>query len=232
MNRDDALEFFGDQGALLAELLRAHQADGADFRVDLQAGKFWWENKAGIPLVQARTRVLCSYALSNQSVLMGWANQSLPANARIEPVDGMLKAYEEQSEEDAWGLAAEAAVGVGAEYIYRAPNPQMWVFLALWDAAPATTDAATAPQAPRRHVLALLDHMGAMEPSEERSTLMRNYGQSLSESAVDFHAGQPWAELVGEIGRRLATLATADDAAADDGLAELRVLAAAGLEAP
>ena len=231
MTRDDALEYFGGQAQRLADLLRDHGAEGADFRVDLREGKFWWQDASGKPLVQARTRVICSYALSNESVLMAWANESLPAAARIDAVEGMEPAYEEQSGSDAWGLAAEAAAAGGADFIYRAPNPQMWIFLALWDVGAAHDDSATAPRPPRKHVIELLDHLGAMEPSEARATLMRNYGKALCESAEDFHVGQPWAALVGEIGRLLVENASAADADADDMLAELRVRADAGLEA-
>ena len=231
MNRDDALDFFGGQAQILAALLKAHNAEGADFRVDLREGKFWWQDASGTPLVEARTQVICSYALSNESVLMAWANESLPGPARIDAVEGMEGAYEGQEEADAWGLAAEAAATGGADFIYRAPNPQMWIFLALWDVGVAGAEAATPPRPPRKHVLELLDHLGAMEPSEERAVLMRNYGSALCESATDFHAGRPWAELVGEIGSRLVAMSTAEDTEADDTLAELRVRADAELEA-
>lgn len=229
MDGEAALEIFDAQGQVLASILRAHGAEGVDYRVDLRSEKFWWQGSDGVPLVQARTRVICSYALSNQSVLMGWANKSLPAQACIAPVQGMSDSYSELSERGAWQVAAQAALGAGAHFLYRAPNPQMWIFLGLWDVKTAESGAQTAPRSPRQHVLAVLQQLSGVEVAGHRRVLMRNYGASLRESASGLHAGQPWEAVVDGIGARLVALADADESEIAGGFAEMVAEAEAGL---
>ena len=229
MSPADALDFFTTKAQVLGSVLRAHDAENADFRVDLREGKFWWQDSDGVPLLEARTAVVCTYALSNQSVLMAWGNQSLPPSACLPAVEDMQMAYDGQTAGDVWALAAQAAAGAGAEFLYRAPNPQTWIFLALWGVRTAGDDAATPPRAPRKHVLEILDHLRGMRPSEEQVLLLTNYGTALCESAVDFHAGHPWAALVGDIGARLVALASAAEDEVEAALAALKAEAEEGL---
>ena len=181
--------------------------------------------RVGKPL-QARTRVICSYALSNESVLMAWANESLPAAARIDAVEGMEPAYEEQSGSDAGAWRPGGSAG-GADLSIGHPIPRCG---SSWRSGTWGRPMTIRPlRRPRKHVIELLDHLGAMEPSEARH-LDAQLRKALRESAEIF----TWATraaLVGEIGRLLVENASAADADADDMLAELRVRADAGLEA-
>ena len=57
--------------------LQEHKADQAPYRVDLEKRKIYWVDQYELSLVVADCRVLLSYALSNNSIMMGWANRSL-----------------------------------------------------------------------------------------------------------------------------------------------------------
>ena len=133
MDDDTLKETWNERGRRLQALLEAYGAVDLDFRVDLGKCRLWWQHDDGTPVVVASARVLLSYALSNRSVLMGWANRSLPPDASVSVVAGVPERIPEGSEADAWTWARRVAEASGAHFIYRAPKPQSWVFLGLWD---------------------------------------------------------------------------------------------------
>ncbi len=121
-----------DKQEQLKHFLAEHQAEEAPYRVDLGEGKIFWVNEMGLSLAVADCKVLLSYALSNRSILMAWANASLAPDTGIEALDGFESIYHDCDPEHVWQLAMAAADEVGAEALYRAPSPQSWVMLGLW----------------------------------------------------------------------------------------------------
>lgn len=195
---------------LLASMLRAHDAEKCDWRVDLGRGAFWWQRSDGTPVVVASTRGICSFALSNRSFLMAWANRSLPPNAAIPSIDGMAEAGT-TDEAGAWALAMEAGLRSGAHFLYRAPTPQMWIFLGLWDVRTAgPQDApfeAGSPWPHAKHVVQTLREGLGTRPDPDLRTLLRNYGQTFRESRI--HRGTPHEAPLTALGEALITLADA-----------------------
>lgn len=202
---------------VLTALLRAAGAEHHDFRVDLGLGRFWWQDPtSGRPSVVAETKVLGSWALSNRSVLAGWANKSLPPTATISAVLGVPERAICASEGEAWDWALSIAEGAGAHFVYRAPNAQSWIFLGLWSVRTAGPgDAPFAPGPPWAHVRYVLEQLSGPRADAERRTLMRNYGRTFVEDPL--RRGMPWEALHGELGAALIRLADeAPDAAALD----------------
>lgn len=201
---------WGPRQELLASTLRELGAKNCDWRVDLGRGAFWWQRKDGTPVVVASTRGICSFALSNRSFLMAWANRSLPPGVAIPPVEGMDEAGT-TDEAGAWAIAMEAGLRVGAHFLYRAPTPQMHIFLGLWDVRPAgPDDAPFAVGSPWPHaqrvVSTLRESLGA-RPDPELRTLLRNYGQTFLTSEV--HRGTPDEAALKALGVALEALADA-----------------------
>ena len=195
---------------LLASLLRGHDAEKCDWRVDLGKGLFWWQRADGTPVVVASTRGICSFALSNRSFLMAWANQSIPKGAAIPEIDGMPPAGN-TDEAGAWAVAMEAGLRSGAHFLYRAPTPQMWIFLGLWDvrtAGPGDTPfEAGSPWPHAQHVVSTLREGIGTRPDPELRVLLRNYGQTFRESRI--HRGGPHEAALTELGDALVALADA-----------------------
>lgn len=205
----------------LQALLERQGAAHHDWRADLLQGRFWWQHpETGVPEVVASAKVLCSYALSNRSLLAGWANGSLPPGAAIEPVPGVPDHVAEADEGEAWTYALRLADGAKAHHVYRAPNPQSWVFLGLWDVRPASPgDEPFAARPPWEFVRDVLQELLQGGDPREQATLMRNYARTFIERPVD--QGTPWQKDVQAAGRRLAELADLPAEEQADGLRAL-----------
>lgn len=206
--RDDS---WPARAALLRQLLEAHDAADCDYRADLGRARFWWQSKRdGRPLVVAEARVLCSYALSNRTLLAAWANAQLPAVAAVAAVHDVVDVVDDADEADAWAYACAIADGCGAEFVYRAPNPQTWVFLGLWNVrAAADDDDAFVAAAPWPHARAVVGALLRVVDPAHRRTLARNYGRSFEENALV--AGTAWEAPLRAAGRQLMALAERDD---------------------
>ncbi len=227
---DDDLEArWATRQELLQTMLRAHGALGHDWRVDLAVGRFWWQAPGTAkPVVVASTRVLCSYALSNKSVLMGWANKSLPSSATVPRIAGIDDGYRDQEGVDAWRHAMRIADATSAHFLYRAPSAQSWVFLGLWDVrTAAANEAPFAAGSPWPHVRAVITELARMvaEAPDEARTLARNYGQTFIEDHL--REGTSHAAPLRAVGARLVGLASGDAGVLADELEALRAEVAA-----
>lgn len=168
-----------------------HKAEDAAYRVDLTQGKIFWVDQMGLSLVVADCKVLLSYALSNESVLMAWANESLGAGVGVEAVDGFEPLYPNCSEEEVWSLTTEVAQAVNAEALYRAPSPQSWVMLALWNLRPGGPEQFHSGS-PQQYVLTVLTKLKAHNAFEELPRLLDNYAQSFLQLADHPHRGSDY----------------------------------------
>lgn len=205
----------------LQALLAANGAAGLDFRADLGKGRFWWQDADGRPVMVSSVRLLLSYALSDQSVLMGWANRSVPSHATVPTVAGVAERIPDCSEADAWMWVRRVADTAGAHFIYRAPSPQSWVFLGLWDVRRAGEgDDPFVVASPWPHVVDVLASLiEALAEGRDVRVLARGYGRTFIESHV--HRGTPAGERLRSIGERLAALADREPADLGPSLAAL-----------
>jgi hypothetical protein len=204
---DDALkERWNARGLRLRALLEAYGAAALEFRADLGKGRLWWQHDDGTPVVVASARLLLSYALSNRSILMGWANRSLAPDASVPAVGGMPERIAACSEADAWMWARRVADASGADFIYRAPNPQSWMFLGLWDVRkPVEDDAQFLAGSPWSHVARVLEDLAeALAEGRDIRVLAHGYGRTFAESHV--HRGTTEGERLRSIGEQLAAL--------------------------
>ena len=185
--------------------LQEHHADKAPYRVDLEKRKIYWVNESGLSLVVADCRVLLSFALSNKSVMMGWANTSLNPGSSVEPVDGMADIHPDCEEGDVWSLAVEAASAAGAEAIYRTPSPQSWVLLALWNLRSGGSEQFTSGS-PREHILQVIDSLLYHLDIEEREVLLDNYAESFLQMASHPYKGTEHAKPLQDVARKFRNL--------------------------
>ena len=208
MNDDAALfERWTVRQRRLEGLLDELGGAGLDFRADLELGRFWWQDPSGRPIVVASTRLLLSFALSDASILCGWANRSIPANATVPAVVGISPRIHDCTEADAWQVAMNIADAVGAHYIYRVPTPQSSAFLALWDVrAAGDDDAPFAPGSPWPHVNDVLTELAsALDEGRNIEALANGYGRRFAEDHA--RRGTVLEAPLRAIGERLAAIA-------------------------
>jgi Family of unknown function (DUF6882) len=216
----DFVEWQKKQDSFL-EFLKKHGADEAPYRVDLEKRKIYWVNKAGLSLVVADCRVLLSYALSNKSVMMGWANVSLADGSFIEPIEGMEDIYPDCAPEHVWQLAMRAAEGARAEAIYRTPSPQSWVLLGIWNLRPGGAEQFTSGS-PQNHVLKVLQSLVSHDDFEERQVLMDNYAESFLQMANHPYKGTHFEKRLKDVARGLRnSLVVEDEAMQSEALGQL-----------
>lgn len=159
--------------------------------MDLLTKKIFWVNEAGLSLVVADCRVLLSYALSNNSVLMAWANESLDPEVGVEPVDGLEALYTDCDPHDVWALSTKVGEAVGAEALYKAPSPQSWVMLGLWNLRPGGAEQFHSGS-PREYVLTVLEKLRAHIEFDDLALLMDNYAESFLQLADHPHKSGPF----------------------------------------
>ncbi len=182
--------------------LREHGAEEAPYRVDLGERKIFWIDEMGLSLVVADCRVLLSYALSNRSVMMAWANSSLSADCGIPELDGFPPYFTEQEPTDVWELAVEAATAVKADAIYRSPSPQSWVMLGLWNLRPGGAEQFYSGS-PRSHVLMVLFRLTDHPNAEEWPVLLDNYAESFLQMAGHPHKGTEYEQELRDTARSM-----------------------------
>lgn len=203
--------------------LKEHGAEKAPYRVDLEKRKIYWVNEMGLSLVVADCRVILSYALSNNSVMMAWVNSSLKDEATIEPVDGMDDVYPDCEPEDVWRLAVAAATVADAEAIYRTPSPQSWVLLALWNLRPGGAEQFTTGS-PRAHVVQVVQSLFEYPDFDERLVLLDNYAESFLQMASHPYKGTEYEARLKDTAREFRNLLVHQDIDQQDaGLLKIRL---------
>lgn len=162
--------------------LQDHGADKAPYRVDLEQRKIYWVDQHELSLVVADCKVLLSYALSNSSVMMAWANRSLAPGSAVDPVEGLDDIYSDCDPEQVWYLSTHVATHADAEAIYRTPSPQSWVMLGLWNLRPGGAEQFTSGS-PKDHVLQVIHSLLSHPDFDERQVLIDNYAESFLQMA-------------------------------------------------
>jgi hypothetical protein len=220
-NNDELTKRWIERQDRLDALIDAHRAGGLNYSCDLNKGRFWWRRADGTPVVVASARALLSYALSDRSILMGWANSSFPPHATVSSIAGIPEHIAKCSEADAWLWARRVADASGAHFIYQAPSPQSLLFLGLWDVRTAAEgEDPFVPGLPWPHVVDVLEHMiEALDSGRDVRGLARNYGRTFVESHV--HRGTAVGDRLRGIGERLAALAEREPPDVGPGLAAL-----------
>ena len=202
----------------LRTFLAKHGAEDAPYRVDLGEKKIFWVDSLGLSLAVADCKVLLSYALSNRSVMMAWANSSLAVNCGVEEIEGFESYYPDCSHEDVWSLATDAGTAVGAEALYRAPSPQSWVMLALWNLRAGGAEQFYSGS-PRNHVLTVLSRLVDHPHPEELAVLLDNYSESFLQMAGHPHKSTDFERELQDTARSMRNLL---GQANDEGLPALR----------
>lgn len=175
------------------EFLQTHGADEAPYRVDLDKLKIYWVDERELSLVVADCKVLLSYALSNNSIMMGWANISLQEGSAIDPVEGVDPIYSDCDPEQVWSLACFVADQAGAEAIYRTPSPQSWVMLGLWNLRPGGAEQFTSGS-PKGHIVQVIESIQMVREISERKVLLDNYAESFLQMATHPYKATDYAD--------------------------------------
>jgi hypothetical protein len=210
----------------LRDFLRSHGAEDAPYRVDLSERKIFWVDPLGLSLAVADCKVLLSYALSNRSVMMAWANSSLAADCGIPEIDGFDPYYADCEPEDVWSLATDAGSAVQAEALYRAPSPQSWVMLGLWNLRSGGSEQFYSGS-PKSHVLTVLGRLMDHPYPDELAVLLDNYSESFLQMAGHPHKSTDFEKELQDTARSMRNLlGLATDEGMEDLRAELERLAA------
>lgn len=172
----------------LRTFLEKHGAAEAPYRVDLGERKIFWVDQHGLSLVVADCKVLLSYALSNRSVMMAWANSSLTPDCGISELEGFHPYYSSCEPEDVWSLATGVGSAIEAEALYRAPSPQSWVMLGLWNLRPGGPEQFYSGS-PKSHILTVLKRLLEHPHPSELAVLLDNYSESFLQMAAHPHKG-------------------------------------------
>lgn len=171
-----------DKQAAFLSFLQEHGAEQAPYRVDLEEQKIYWVDEHELSLVVADCKVLLSYALSNHSVMMGWANRSLMPGCAVDKVEEIDDVYADCHPEEVLALATYVADKAGAQAIYRTPSPQSWVMLGLWNLRTGGAEQFTSGS-PASHVLQVVVSLLNHPDFEERQVLLDNYAESFLQMA-------------------------------------------------
>lgn len=174
-----------------SQFLIDHGAEKASYRVDLEKCLVYWVDDQELSLAVADCKVILSYALSNRSVMMGWANYSLPEGSGIDEIEGFQDIYTDCEEKNVWALTTAAAEEVDAEAIYRTPSPQWWVMLALWNIRPGGAEQFISGS-PRDHVLRIVENLIRHPDLDERQILIDNYAESFIQMANHPYRATPF----------------------------------------
>jgi hypothetical protein len=207
-----------DKQDRLRAFLASHGAEDAPYRVDLGERKIYWVDEQGLSLVVADCKVLLSYALSNRSVMMAWANSSLAPECGIPEIDGFEEDYPDCEPEDVWSLATDAGSAVGAQALYRAPSPQSWVMLGLWNMRPGGPEQFYSGS-PRSHVLTVLNRLVDHPYPDELAVLLDNYAESFLQMAGHPHKSTDFEKELQDTARGMRNLL---GLTIDDRMPELR----------
>ena len=208
--------------AKMQQFLDERNAGDAPCRVDLTKCKIYWVDDLGLSLAVADCRVLLSYALSNNSVLLAWANSSLSEESSIEPIEGVDDLYPDSEPFKAWELAVRVATEVKADAIYRVPSPQSWVFLGIWNLRPGGAEQFTSGS-PKNHVLQVLHSLLTHPDPSERQVLLDNYAESFLQMASHPYKMTEFEERLRDTARSLRNLLVYEEQEKQDkGLTELR----------
>lgn len=202
----------------LRSFLEEHGAADAPYRVDLSEQKIFWVDPLGLSLAVADCKVLLSYALSNKSVMMAWANSSLAPGCGISEVEGFEEYYPDCEHEDVWSLATDAATAVGSEAIYRAPSPQSWVMLGLWNLRSGGSEQFYSGS-PKGHVLTVLGRLMDHPYPEELAVLLDNYSESFLQMAGHPHKSTDFEKELQDTARTMRNLL---GASTEEGMPKLR----------
>jgi hypothetical protein len=189
----------------LREFLAEHGAEEAPYRVDLAARKIFWIDPMGLSLAVADCKVLLSYALSNRSVMMAWANSSLAPNCGITEIEGFDSYYPDCEPGDVWSLAVEASTAVEADALYRAPSPQSWVMLGLWNLRAGGSEQFFSGS-PKAHVLTVLSRLMEHPYADELAVLLDNYSESFLQMAGHPHKGTEYEAELRDTAREMRNL--------------------------
>jgi len=156
-------------------LLKLQAMDAADYeyRADLRDGRFVWLSPEGHVAVEAKAKVVCSWARSTSVVVMAWVDP-LMREVGISRIENMPSEMDNVNEAGAWHAAMRAAEACCAEYIYRVPTPHASYFLALWELRPSRIDSGFCPSTPVGLVLRGLSEIrGAVASRAEPSDVVR-----------------------------------------------------------
>ena len=201
--------------------LQEHKADQAPYRVDLEKRKIYWVDEFELSLVVADCRVLLSYALSNNSIMMGWANRSLAEGCAVKKVPDLDDLYVDCGPDEVWALSTYVASHAGAEAIYRTPSPQSWVMLGLWNLRPGGPEQFTSGS-PKHHVLQVIESLLHHPDFNERQVLLDNYAESFLQMASHPYKQSRFNIVLKDTARRFRNLlALGDEEKQNEGLREM-----------
>lgn len=186
----------------LRDFLTKYGAADAAYRVDLSERKIFWVDALGLSLVVADCKVLLSYALSNRSVMMAWANTSLAPDCGVDETEGFDSYYGDCDPEDVWEITTEIGSVVGAEALYRAPSPQSWVMLALWNLRQGGAEQFYSGS-PSNHVITVLQRLIEHPNHSELAVLLDNYAESFLQMAGHPHKGSEFEAVLKDAARRM-----------------------------
>jgi len=199
-----------ERGQELLLKLQAMEAADYEYRADLRDGRFVWLSPEGHVAVEAKAKVVCSWARSTSVVVMAWVDP-LMREVGISRVEGMASEMDDVNEAGAWHAAMRAAEACVAEYIYRVPTPHASYFLALWELRPSRIDSGFCPSTPVGLVLRELSEIRSAvasraEPSDVVRERLLNAGSALIYQADYAYRTTEWVGRLRRTGQTLTKL--------------------------
>jgi hypothetical protein len=210
-----------EKQAEFLQFLETHSADKAPYRVDLEEKKIYWVDEHELSLVVADCKVLLSYALSNNSVMMAWANRSLAPGSAVEQVEELDDVYADCDQEQVWALSTFVAGHAGAQAIYRTPSPQSWVMLGLWNLRAGGAEQFTSGS-PKSHVLQVIQSLLRHPDFDERQVLLDNYAESFLQMASHPYKQTEYDPALKDAARKFRNLLVYEEEVQNQGLLELQ----------
>jgi len=115
----------------LQNLLSSVDGNPNRYRLDLNAGLVLFLDEANQPVAEATCRVVATFAIDSEHLLMAWGNPHLPDAATCEAVEGMKDSVFDLTKDEATQFAMVAAEKLKSSYFMPIHTQKNVVYLVL-----------------------------------------------------------------------------------------------------
>jgi hypothetical protein len=193
MELKDLSAYWEARMARLNDQLSVYPNRQTGYRLDLHKGNIFWVDTSEQPVAQAPLTVLASYAPANASLLMGWANEHLPAAVQPPALTQVPGLVTECSQDRALALTMRFAKALDFEFFFQLETEQHTLYLGLGALAPATDALPANPENPVAFVQQVFDSLyqhllDTQASARNQMHLLLGYARTLEAQAAQAYA--------------------------------------------
>lgn len=183
----------------LHTLLHDHEIAEESCRFDSISGQLhWYNSRNATPTIIARSKLLCTFSLSTQSITLAWAETN-SSGTNIAKIQGIPDIMTQCHRKDAEMIAMYLAKRTHAQYHYAIHKEENIYYFALWDIHlnPSQQASATAnnPTFITQLLSSLAELLGDSQLSlKKKATMLKEHGKRLLKYCSKPTADHPQAQ--------------------------------------